>query len=104
MEFSMGTFNGAYAAEMHRLAKLGKFDEAQKIQDHLKEVMYKIFGGQSIECWLAGQKERMVRLGIFNTPKTYLNYRLTEDCSKKIDEVIRDEKGWLLPQSGSRRA
>ena len=94
--FGGGCFNGAYAAEMHRLAKLGKFDEAQKIQDHLAEVMYKVFGGKSIACWMAGQKELMVRLGVFNTPKTYLNYQLNEECSKMIDEVIRDEKEWLV--------
>lgn len=94
--FGGGCFNGAYAAEMHRLARLGKFDEAQKIQDHLAEVMYKVFGGKSIACWMAGQKELMVRLGVFNTPKTYLNYQLNEECSKMIDEVIRDEKEWLV--------
>ena len=94
--FGGGCFNGAYAAEMHRLAKQGKFDEAQKIQDHLAEVMYKVFGGKSIACWMAGQKELMVRLGVFNTPKTFLNYQLTDECSRMIDEVIRDEKEWLL--------
>lgn len=94
--FGGGCFNGAYAAEMHRLARQGKFDEAQKVQDHLAEVMYKVFGGKSIACWMAGQKELMVRLGVFNTPKTYLNYQLNEECSKMIDEVIRDEKDWLV--------
>ena len=94
--FGGGCFNGAYAAEMHRLARLGKFDEAQKVQDHLAEVMYKVFGGKSLACWMAGQKELMVRLGVFNTPKTYLNYQLNDECSRMIDEVIRDEKDWLL--------
>ena len=94
--FGGGCFNGAYAAEMCRLAYAGKFDEAQALQEHLVEVMYKVFGGKDIACWMAGQKELMVRLGVFNTPKTYLNYQLTEECSKMIDEVIRDEKDWLL--------
>ena len=94
--FGGGCFNGAYAAEMCRLAAEGKYDEAQKIQDHLAEVMFKVFGGKSIECWMAGQKELMVRLNVFNTAKTYLNYQLTEECSKAIDEVIRDEKAWLI--------
>ena len=96
MLFGGGCFNGAYAAEMCRLAAEGKYDEAQKIQDHLAEVMFKVFGGKSIECWMAGQKELMVRLNVFNTAKTYLNYQLTEECSKAIDEVIRDEKAWLI--------
>ena len=94
--FGGGCFNGAYAAEMCRLAAEGKYDEAQKLQDHLAEVMFKVFGGKSIECWMAGQKELMVRLNVFNTAKTYLNYQLNDACSKAIDEVIRDEKAWLI--------
>ena len=94
--FGGGCFNGAYAAEMCRLAYAGKFDEAQAIQDRLVEVMYKVFGGKDIACWMAGQKELMVRLNVFNTAKTYLNYSLTGDCSKMIDEVIASEKDWLL--------
>ena len=38
----------------------------------------------------------MVRLNVFNTAKTFLNYQLTEECSKAIDEVIASEKEWLL--------
>ena len=95
--FGGGCFNGAYACEMYRLAKEGKFDEAQKIQDRLSEVMFKVFGGKSIACWMAGQKELMVRLNVFNTAKTYLNYKLNDECSKAIDEVIASEKEWLLP-------
>lgn len=94
--FGGGCFNGAYAAEMCRLAAAGEYARAQKIQDHLAEVMYKVFGGKNIECWLAGQKELMVRLNVFNTAKTFLSYQLTEECSRMIDEVIRDEKSWLL--------
>ena len=45
---------------------------------------------------MAGQKELMVRLNVFNTAKTYLNYQLTEECSRMIDEVIRAEKDWLF--------
>ena len=95
--FGGGCFNGAYAAEMHRLVRAGKADEAQKLQEHLDEVLYKVFGGRELTCWLAGQKELMVRLGVFNTAKTLLNYRLTDECSKAIDEVLRDEAKWLLP-------
>ena len=94
--FGGGCFNGAYAAEMCRLAAAGEYARAQKIQDHLAEVMYKVFGGKNIECWLAGQKELMVRLNVFNTAKTFLSYQLTEECSRMINEVIRDEKSWLL--------
>ena len=93
--FGGACFNGRYAVEMHRLARAGQFDEAQKVQAHLVEVMQKVFGGKNIECWLAGQKEIMRRLGVFNTATTFLNYTVSEECSKMIDEVLRTEKEWL---------
>ncbi|MBQ6353288.1 MAG: dihydrodipicolinate synthase family protein [Lentisphaeria bacterium] len=94
--FGGGCFNGAYAVEIHRLVRAGQVEEAQNLQEHLDEVLFKVFGGKSLECWLAGQKELMVRLGVFNTARTLLNYKLTDSCSRAIDEVLRDEKKWLL--------
>ena len=94
--FGGGCFNGAYAVEIHRLVRAGKVEEAQKLQEHLDEVLFKVFGGKSLECWLAGQKELMVRLGVFNTARTLLNYKITDSCSRNIDEVLRDEKKWLF--------
>ena len=93
--FGGACFNGRYAVEMHRLARAGQFDEAQKVQAHLVEVMQKVFGGKNIECWLAGQKEIMRRLGVFNTATTFLNYTVSDECSKMIDEVLSTEKEWL---------
>lgn len=91
-----GCFNGAYACEIHRLVRAGRHDEAVQLQEHLNEVMYQVFGGKQITCWLAGQKELMVRLGVFNTAKTLLSYRLNDECSKAIDRVIAAEKSWLV--------
>ncbi len=93
--FGGACFNGRYAVEMHRLARAGQFEQAQKVQAHLVEVMQKVFGGKNIECWLAGQKEIMRRLGVFNTATTFLNYTVSEECSKMIDEVLHTEKEWL---------
>ena len=95
--FGGACFNGAYAVEMHRLVREGRIDDAKKLQEHLNSVMFKVFGGESIKCWLAGQKELMVRLGIFNTPKCLVNYHLDDECSKAIDDVIAEERKWLLP-------
>ena len=95
--FGGGCFNGAYADRICKLIREGKVDEAQKLQEHLRSVLYKVFGGETLACWLAGQKELMVRLGIFNSAKTVLNYRLTPECSAAIDAVIREEKEWLMP-------
>ena len=93
--FGGACFNGKYAVEMHRLAKAGDFEQAQKVQEHLVEVMEKVFGGKGLDCWLAGQKELMVRLGVFNTAKTFLNYQVSDQCSRMIDEVLVSETKWL---------
>ena len=93
--FGGACFNGRYAVEMHRLARAGQFEQAQQAQAHLVEVMQKVFGGKNIECGLAGQKEIMRRLGVFNTATTFLNYTVSDECSKMIDEVLSTEKEWL---------
>ena len=95
--FGGGCFNGAYADRICQLVREGKIDNAQKLQKHLAAVLFKVFGGESLGCWMAGQKELMVRLGIFNSAKTVLNYRLTPECSAAIDAVIQEEKEWLMP-------
>ena len=59
-------------------------------------MLRKVFGGEDLACWLAGQKELMVRLGVFNTAKCLLNYSITPECSRAIDEVLRDEHDWLF--------
>ncbi len=96
--FGGGCFNGAMANEIFRLAKAGKYEEAQKMQDRMAALMFRVFGGKSITCWLAGQKELMRRLGVFNSAKTLLAYRLTPECSREIDLAIAEEKSWLLPE------
>lgn len=95
--FGGGCFNGAYAAEIHRLVKDGQIDAANSLQEHLNSVMFKVFGGKSIACWLAGQKELMRKLGVFNTSTTLLNYTLNDSCTQAINEVIHDEINWLMP-------
>ena len=37
----------------------------------------------------------MVRLGVFNTAKTFLNYQVSDECSRMIDEVLNTETEWL---------
>ena len=97
--FGGACFNGAYANEILRLVAAGEYDQAQELQLHLNSVMYKVFGGEKIVCWLAGQKELMRRLGVFNTSATIINYTVNDECSRAIDEVIRDEKKWLIPEA-----
>jgi hypothetical protein len=79
------------------LAKTGDIAGAQAMQDHMNEVMTKVFGGEGLPCWLAGQKQIMVELGIFNTRKTIINYQISDECIKTIKSVVEQEKAYLLP-------
>ena len=95
--FGGACFNGFMANKIFKLASEGDIAGAQAMQDHMNEVMTKVFGGQGLPCWLAGQKQIMVELGIFNTCKTIINYSLTAECLKAIKAVVEQEKSYLLP-------
>ncbi|MDD5598835.1 MAG: dihydrodipicolinate synthase family protein [Victivallaceae bacterium] len=95
--FGGACFNGFMANQIFKLAKAGDLQNAQAVQDHMNTIMTKVFGGKGIPCWLAGQKQIMVELGIFNTCRTIINYRITEEYSKIIKETVEQEKSYLLP-------
>jgi 4-hydroxy-tetrahydrodipicolinate synthase len=95
--FGGACFNGFMANKIFKPAKAGDLQGAQAMQDHMNKIMIKIFGGEGIPCWLAGQKQILVELGIFSTCKTIINYRVTEECLRMIKEVVEQEKAYLLP-------
>jgi 4-hydroxy-tetrahydrodipicolinate synthase len=92
-------FNGLMANEIIRLAKLGQINAAKLLQARMNELMFDVFGGKTIRCWLAGQKLLMVKLGVFSTNKTIINYRVDVVCEKAITAAIEREKAWLLPEA-----
>lgn len=95
--FGGACFNGYMANKILKLAKSGDIKGAQVMQDHMNEIMIKVFGGKGLSCWLAGQKQIMVELGIFNTRKTIINYQVNDECISTIKSVIEQEKAYLLP-------
>ena len=95
--FGGACFNGLMANKIFQLAKTGDISGAQAMQAHMNELMTKVFGGEGLPCWLAGQKQIMVELGIFNTRKTIINYQITEECINTIKSIVEQEKAYLLP-------
>jgi len=95
--FGGACFNGFMAKKIFELGKAGDFEGAQAMQDHMNMIMTKVFGGEGLPCWLAGQKQIMVELGIFNTRKTIINYDITDECINTIKSVVEQEKAYLLP-------
>jgi 4-hydroxy-tetrahydrodipicolinate synthase len=84
-------FGGAAAVgpQLNRIVELfasGRVQEAQAVEAEMKRVLFGIYGGESIACWLTGLKYYMVRRGLFTTQASFLGYPLTDDCRAFIEE------------------
>ena len=95
MTIGGGCFNGKMAKEIFELARAGKLDEAKALQTRMNDFMYDIFGGKNITCWLDGQKQLMVELGIFSSNYCLCNYHLDKDYLPVIKSAMEREKAYL---------
>lgn len=81
----------AVAPELKRIVALfgeGRIEEAGAIEAEMRRVLFGIYGGESIECWLTGLKYYMVRRGLFASTASFLEFPLTETCRRFIDEYV----------------
>ena len=86
-----GIFNGRLANLIMDAARAGDFARAQKLQDRMNRMMWAVYGGKKITCWMSGLKKLLVEMGVFRTWKSFYNYPLTESCRKAIQKVmVRD--------------
>lgn len=92
-----GIFNGYMAGLIIDSVKSGNLKKADQLQLRMNNIMFDIFGGKEIKCWLSGQKKLMVDMGIFRTWNGYLGYPLTKSCSKAIQRVIHENGDMLMP-------
>ncbi|MCX5660554.1 MAG: dihydrodipicolinate synthase family protein [Planctomycetota bacterium] len=92
-----GIFNGVLAGRIIEAVKAGEIKRADAIQARMNTMMYRVFGGKKITCWLSGQKRLLVEMGLFSTWRSYLNYPLTASCEKAIKKVFKDDRDVLLP-------
>ncbi len=95
--FGGACFNGYISTQILQAASAGDVAGAQSLQERMNAMMLNFFGGPGFPCWLAGQKQVLVELGIFSTGKTIINYSLTPECHKTIKTTIEREKDFLLP-------
>jgi 4-hydroxy-tetrahydrodipicolinate synthase len=68
--------------------------------------MYRVYGGEKIECWMTGLKELLVQLGVFSTNFNLLEYPLTDKCRADIAAAISGADGlgyreYLVPKRRS---
>lgn len=88
-------FNAAIARKIFLAARSGNLDEARNLQERLNRLMYDVFGGPKIECWLAGEKQLMVELGVFTSNYCVINYRLNPECYSALKAALLREKEYL---------
>jgi 4-hydroxy-tetrahydrodipicolinate synthase len=92
-----GVFNGYIAGQIIEAAKSGDMKKAEQLQARMNNIMWAVYGGKKITCWLAGEKELLVRMGIFKTRLNYPNYPLNPACRRAIERVLKQNRKLLLP-------
>lgn len=79
----------AVAPSLRRIVALvlsGRLEEAAVVERDMKEILFGIYGGTNISCWLTGLKYFMVKRGLFSTDASFLGYPLTPECRRFIDD------------------
>ena len=88
-----GIVNAGIALRMIAAVRAGDADEAERLQARMNDLMLRVYGGPTIECWLTGLKELLVQMGIFSTNKNLLDYPLTVECQLQITEAVTGADG-----------
>lgn len=59
----------------------------------MRRVLFGIYGGESIACWLTGLKHCLVKQGLFESEASYLEYPLTAECRAFIETYAAKSAG-----------
>ncbi len=92
-----GIFNGYLAGQIMQAVAAADIDLADQLQARMNRIMWDVYGGKKITCWLSGQKKLLVEMGIFRTWRNYLDYPLTKGCEQAIAKVMRRDADILFP-------
>ncbi len=92
-----GIFNGYLAGQIMNAVSAGDIALAEKLQARMSKMMWDVYGGKTIACWLSGQKKLLVEMGIFSTWNSYLKFPLHKSCEKGIARVLKQEAEMLFP-------
>jgi len=88
-----GIFNAAMAREIVAAVRAGDMSRAKAAQARMNDLMYRVYGGTKIECWMTGLKELLVQLGVFSTNVNLLEYPLTAECLAQIKAAVSGADG-----------
>ncbi len=92
-----GVFNGLIANQIVAAVAAGDIALANRLQERMNRIMYDVYGGKDISCWLSGEKKLLVEMGLFRTWNNYLGYPLTASCRRAIARVLKADKDVLWP-------
>jgi len=88
-----GVFNARLAARILAEMRRGNRPEAERWQARMTDLMHRVYGGPTIECWLTGLKELLVQMGLFSTTANLLDYPLTETCRRQVAAAVQGTDG-----------
>jgi 4-hydroxy-tetrahydrodipicolinate synthase len=92
-----GIFNGRLAGMMVEAVREGRIHEANLLQKRMNRLMWDVYGGRKIACWMSGLKHLLVEMGLFGTARGFLNYPLTSTCRRAIAGALVREREVLFP-------
>ncbi|MCK4323811.1 MAG: dihydrodipicolinate synthase family protein [Armatimonadetes bacterium] len=96
-----GIFNGYTARQLMEAVAAGDFAQARQLQDRMNEMMWAVYGGKDLTCWMSGIKHLLVKMGIFSTANRFLDYPLTDECRRNIAHALQQYRDILFPWEGN---
>lgn len=99
-----GIFNGRLARLMIEAVEQGDVSGAERLQARMNDLMWDVYGGRTIACWLAGLKHLLVEMGIFRTIANYPKYTLSPSCKAAIRRALARERDVLWPERAAGRS
>ena len=92
-----GIFNGYLAGRIIDAVRAGDLLMAERLQRRMNRIMWAVYGGKKISCWLSGEKKLLVEMGIFRTWRNFPGYPLKESCARAIARVLEKDIDVLMP-------
>jgi 4-hydroxy-tetrahydrodipicolinate synthase len=92
-----GIFNGYLAGQVVQAVQCGDLNRAKRLQEQMNSMMYAVYGGKEIVCWLTGLKQLLVEMKVFRTRNNYLNYPLSAGCRRGIQQLLKTAHASLFP-------
>lgn len=88
-----GIFNASLAAQIIKAVRSGEIAEAERLQARMNDLMFRVYGGTKIECWMTGLKELLVQMRVFSHSTNLLGYPLTDSCREQITAAVNGSDG-----------